>query len=287
MEPNPAVLHWRRLRKSPVGTAGALIVALVIMMAIFAPALAPHDPNLQELTLRLKPPFWKEGAVPGYLLGTDVLGRDQLSRLIYGARISVSIGATAVLLAGAIGVTMGLTAGYLGGLVDNLLMRFTDGFIAFPGLLLTILVMGVVGSGVSTLVLVLGLTGWVGYCRVVRGETLALREREFVLAARSLGQTAPRIMLKHLLPNVGASVVVLATLNVAQTILAESGLSYLGIGVPPEVPTWGRMLSEGRQYLAVAPWLSTFPGIAISVTVLGIIFLGDWLRDVLDPRLRR
>lgn len=287
MEPNPAALRWRRLRKSPVGITGAVIVALVILVALFAPVLAPHDPNLQELTLRLKPPFWKEGAAPGYLLGTDVLGRDQLSRLIYGARISVSVGATAVLLAGAIGVAMGLASGYLGGLVDNLLMRFTDGFIAFPGLLLTILVMGVVGSGVSTLVLVLGLTGWVGYCRVVRGETLALREREFVLAARSLGQTAPRIMWKHLLPNVSASVVVLATLNVAQTILAESGLSYLGIGVPPEVPTWGRMLSEGRQYLAVAPWLSTFPGIAISVTVLGIIFLGDWLRDVLDPRLRR
>lgn len=237
--------------------------------------------------MRLKPPAFTEGGSPAHLLGTDTLGRDLLSRIIYGSRISVAVGLAAVVVAGTVGVTLGLVSGYAGKWVDTLLMRFTDGFLAIPGLLLTMMVIGIVGPGVGTLILVLGVTRWVGYARVVRGETLSLRERDYVHAARALGQRSWRILFKHILPNVSGSVIVLATLNVASVILAESGLSYLGIGVPPDVPTWGAMLSEGRNYIANAWWLATFPGFAISITVLGIIFLGDWLRDVLDPRLRR
>lgn len=278
---------WRRLLRSPVGLIGFLLVTAVLLVAAVAPWLAPHDPDLKEPKLRLKPPVWVSGSVPGYPLGTDVLGRDQLSRLIYGARVSVAVGVSAVVVAGAIGTAMGLVTGYFGGWVDALLMRFTDGFIAIPSLLLTMLVLGVVGPGLTTLILVLGVTRWVDYCRVVRGETLSIREREYVQAARALGQRPALILVLHILPNVSASIIVLATLNVANVILAESGLSFLGLGVPPNVPTWGRMLAEGRQYMASAWWLATFPGICISLTVLGIIFLGDWLRDVLDPRLRR
>jgi len=277
----------RRLRRSPVGLVGLVLVMAVVGVAIFAQWLAPHDPNLKNPSLRLKPPAWAEGSVPGYPLGTDVLGRDQLSRLIYGARISVAVGAAAVVVAGAIGITMGMVAGYMGGWVDALLMRFTDGFLAIPSLLLTMMVAGVAGPGIWTLIIVLGATRWVEYCRVVRGETLAIREREYVQAAVALGQRTAPILWKHVLPNVRASIIVLATLNVANVILPEAGLSFLGLGVPPDVPTWGRMLAEGRQYMASAWWLATFPGICISVTVLGITFLGDWLRDVLDPRLRR
>lgn len=278
---------WRRLLRSPVGLIGAALVSSVLLIAALAPWLAPHDPDLKEPKLRLKPPAWAAGSVPGYPLGTDVLGRDQLSRLIYGARVSVAVGVSAVVVAGAIGTGIGLVTGYFGGWIDTLLMRFTDGFIAIPSLLLTMLVIGVVGPGLATLILVLGVTRWVDYCRVVRGETLSVREREYVQAARALGQRPVLILVRHILPNVSASIIVLATLNVANVILAESGLSFLGLGVPPTVPTWGRMLAEGRQYMASAWWLATFPGICISLTVLGIIFLGDWMRDVLDPRLRR
>lgn len=283
----PGRSAWRRLLRSPVGLTGALLVSLVLLVGLLAPWIAPRDPAAQNPALRLKPPAWEEGSVPGYPLGTDVLGRDVLSRLIYGARVSVAVGMAAVVVAGAIGTAIGLATGYFGGWVDGLLMRFTDGFLAIPSLLLTMMVIGVVGPGLPTLILVLGVTRWVDYCRVVRGETLSIREREFVQAARALGQRPFRILLKHILPNVSASIIVLATLNVANVILAESGLSFLGLGVPPSVATWGRMLAEGRQYMASAWWLATFPGICISLTVLGIIFLGDWLRDVLDPRLRR
>lgn len=285
--PYPGRGPWRRLLRSPVGLTGAILVSLVLLVALLAPVLAPQDPAAQNPKLRLKPPAWVEGSALGYPLGTDVLGRDVLSRIIYGTRVSVAVGLAAVVVAGAIGTAMGLTTGYFGGWVDTVLMRFTDGFIAIPSLLLTMLVVGVVGPGLVPLIVVLGVTRWVDYCRVVRGETLSIREREYVQAARALGQRPAKILVKHILPNVSASIIVLATLNVANVILAESGLSFLGLGVPPTVPTWGRMLAEGRQYLASAWWLATFPGICISLTVLGIIFLGDWLRDVLDPRLRR
>lgn len=195
------------------------------------------------------------------------------------------VGITAVTLAAAVGVTVGVAAGFLGGLWDSMLMRFVDAFIAIPSLLLTMLMIGVLGGGLWTIVLVLGLTRWVTYARVSRGQVLSLREREYVEAARALGQSELRVATKHVIPNIGSSLIVIATLNVAQVILAEAGLSFLGFGVPYTVPTWGRMLSEGRNYLAIAWWMATFPGVAITVTVLGITFLGDWLRDVFDPRL--
>ncbi|MEW8979966.1 MAG: ABC transporter permease [Symbiobacterium sp.] len=278
---------WRRLRRSPVGMTGAVIVAIVLLVAAFAPQLAPYDPNLKNPAIRLKPPAWVEGGDPAHLLGTDTLGRDILSRIIYGSRVSVSVGVAAVLVAGAIGVVLGLVSGFAGRWVDTVLMRFTDAFLAIPSLLLTMLVVGIVGPGVGTLILVLGVTRWTSYARVVRGETLSVRERDFVQAAEATGVPRWLILFRHVLPNVAGSVIVLATTNVASVILTESSLSFLGIGVPPDVPTWGAMLSEGRNYIASAWWLATLPGLAISITVLGIIFLGDWLRDVLDPRLRR
>jgi peptide/nickel transport system permease protein len=278
---------WQKLRQSPVGLTGAILLSLVILIALFAPVIAPHDPNLKEPLLRLKPPVWMVGSVPGFLFGTDALGRDILSRVIYGARVSVAVGMAAVVVAGALGVTIGLVTGYFGGIIDNLLMRFTDAFISIPGLLLTMLVVGITGPGVWTLILVLGVTTWVAYARVVRGETLAVREREYVQAARALGQKDFSIIFKHVMPNVRGSIIVLATMNVASVILAESSLSFLGLGVPPSVPTWGSILSDGRNVITHAWWVATFPGIAISLTVLGITFMGDWLRDYFDPRLRR
>lgn len=278
---------WAKLRRSPVGLTGAIIILCVLIVALLAPVLAPHDPNLKDPALRLKPPAWVEGSAPGHLLGTDTLGRDIFSRVIYGTRVSVAVGVCAVLVAGSIGVALGLVTGYLGGLVDTFLMRFTDAFLSIPGLLLTMLVVGVTGPGLWTLIGVLGVTRWVTYARVVRGETLAVKERDYVQAALALGQTNFWILLRHILPNVRGSVIVLATLNVATVILAESSLSFLGLGVPPTVPTWGSILSDGRNYITHAWWVATFPGIAISLTVLGITFLGDWLRDYFDPRLRR
>lgn len=276
----------RRLLRSPIGTVGAIICVLVLLVALLAPVLAPHDPNLKDPVLRLKPPAWKAGGTWEYPLGTDTLGRDMLSRILYGARVSISVGLAAVVVAGAVGVVLGVLAGFYGGWVDTALMRFTDGFMAIPSLLLSMLVIGILGPGVWTLIGVLGFTRWTSYARVVRGETISVREREFVQAARALGQTNSRIMTRHLLPNVMGSIIVLATVNVSTVILAESGLSFLGLGVPVTTPTWGGMLSEGRNYIMNAWWLATFPGLAISITVLGVIFLGDWLRDVLDPRLR-
>lgn len=278
---------WSKLVRSPVGLTGAIILLVVLSAAILAPMLAPYDPNLKDPRLRLKPPVWVEGGVKGHLLGTDTLGRDILSRVIYGARVSVSVGISAVLVSGLIGVSLGLMTGYFGGVLDSALMRFTDAFQAIPTLLLTLLVVGIVGPGLWTLIGVLGVTRWVRYARVVRGETLAVREREYVQAARALGQTNFWILLRHIMPNVRGSIIVLGTLNVAAVILAESNLSFLGLGVPPTTPTWGGILADGRNYLTNAWWVATFPGIAISLTVLGIAFLGDWLRDHFDPRLRR
>lgn len=278
---------WPKLRRSPVGLTGAVLVALVLFVAVFAPLLAPHDPNLKNPRLRLKPPVGMEGYVEGYYLGTDTLGRDILSRVLYGARISVAVGVAAVLVAGSIGVVVGLTTGYFGGWFDAAVMRFTDAFQSIPGLLLTLLVVGIVGPGLLTLIGILGVTRWVTYARVVRGETLTTREREYVHAARALGQRNVWILFRHILPNVRSSIIVLATLNVGTVILAESSLSFLGLGVPPTIPTWGGILSDGRNYITHAWWVATFPGMAISLTVLGITFLGDWLRDYYDPRLRR
>lgn len=258
----------------------------MITVAISAPFLTPFDPREINIVDRLQPPSWPdtEGAV--HVLGTDSLGRDVLARVIYGARVSLMVGLTAVFIAGSIGVVLGLIAGYFGGFIDDFIMRAADIQLAFPFILLAISVMAVLGPGLFKVIAVLGVSGWVQYSRIVRGQVISLRETEFVEAARAIGATNGQIMVRHILPNAWAPVIVIASFSVAGTIIAEASLSFLGLGVPPEVPTWGGMLSEGREYLERASWLVLFPGLAISMTVLGINFVGDWIRDYLDPRMK-
>jgi peptide/nickel transport system permease protein len=273
------------LRRSPVGMLGFLLVVIILFLAIFGSTIAPFDPTQHHLRDRYKPPG-HESEVGLFLLGTDQLGRDILSRIIAGSRISVIVGLTAALIGGSIGVTYGLIAGFVGGRVDTLLMRVADAFLGIPFIVLVVAVSGVVGPGLGTLILILGVTGWVSYARVTRGEVLVAREQDYVLAARAMGQYDLLIMFRHILPNVMASAIVLTALGVGTTILAESSLSFLGLGVQPPTVTWGLMLADGKQVLGSAWWMSTFPGLAITLTVLGIVFLGDWLRDFLDPRMR-
>lgn len=280
----------RSLLRSPVGIVGFVLVAGAILGALFAPLLAPHEPGAFHLRSRFVPPMWIEGGTSEFPLGTDQLGRDLLSRLFFGARVSLMVGFLGVLISLVIGVVLGLIAGYYGGWLDNVISRVIDTFMAIPFIVLAMSVIAVVGpqggNSILILVIVLGATGWVTFARVVRGEVMAVKTLEYVEAARALGQRQASLVFKHVLPNVTASIIVLGTLNVAAVIIAESALSFLGLGVQPPVVTWGIMLSDGRDHLATSWWLSTFPGIAITLTTLGMIMLGDWLRDVLDPRMQ-
>ncbi len=267
----------------------AVIVLIIIAaMAIFGDQIAPKDPNRQNIIQRLQPPMVAErsGDVE-FLLGTDGLGRDVLSRLILGARISLLVGLTAVMIGGTLGTTLGMVAGYFGGRVDDVIMRLADIQLAFPFILLAIMFLVVLGQGVLNLILILGIGQWVTYARIARGQTISQREKEFVEAARALGASTGSILLRSVLPNILAPLIVIASFNIASVILAEAALSFLGLGVPPTVPTWGGMLAESRdQIIAGRWWLSVFPGVAIALTVLSFNILGDWLRDLLDPRLR-
>jgi peptide/nickel transport system permease protein len=265
---------------------GAIVVLLIVLSAVLSPWLAPYDPNLQNLIGRLAKPLTSTADGHFHLLGTDQLGRDIVSRLIYGARVSLLVGAFASLIAGTIGVTLGLIAGYNGGRTDAAIMRLCDVQLALPYILIAISVLAVLGAGLINIIIVLSLTQWVTYARVVRSGALSVKEKEFVLAARALGFRAPKIMLRYVLPNVFAPVIVIATFSVAQTIVAESALSFLGLSVPPSIPSWGGMLADGRTYLVVAWWLATLPGLAITLTVIGVNLFGDWLRDYLDPKLQ-
>jgi peptide/nickel transport system permease protein len=278
-------MRWAR--RSPLAMVGVIIVGAVIVAALAAPLLATTDPIDQDLTVVLKPPFWLEDGSLHHPLGTDHLGRDVYSRLVYGAQISLTISVLAALLGALVGVAAGLVAGYVGGRADAVIMRIVDLNLAFPLILLALAVVALLGASLRNLVIVMTITTWMIYARVVRGLSLTLREQEFVQAVRALGAHDLRIVARHVLPNVFAPILVIWTLEVARVILMESALSFLGLGVPPPTPTWGRMLAEGRDYLTVAGWISIFPGVAIMVTVLGINFLGDGLRDLLDPRLRR
>ena len=276
-----------RARAHGIALLGLGVIVTSATLAALAPALAPDDPVRNDLLARLTPPMWLDGGSWRHPLGTDTLGRDVVSRLLYGARVSLLVGFSAVVVAGGLGVVLGLVAGYYGGRLDDLLMRLGDVQLAFLALVLAVAVLAVVGAGLGNVVLVLGVTGWVTYARIARAETLSLRHREFVESARALGARDAAILWRHVLPNVLPPLVVVATFSVARTIIAEASLSFLGLGIPPPAPSWGAMLDEGRNYLTTGWWLALFPGLAILGVVLGINVVGDWLRDTLDPRVER
>ncbi len=284
----PQRSEWERARRSllqaRLAVAGLVILVLVTLCAVFAEQLAPYDPNDVAPVNRLKPPGLL-GGDPRFPLGTDGLGRDVLSRTLYGARVSLAVGFIAVIISGVLGVALGLLAGYYGGWLDDVIGRIADVQLAFPAILLYIAVLAVLGNGLLNVILILGISRWVVYGRVIRGDTMSVREKEFVQAARTIGTPDRLILWRHILPNTFAPIIVIASFSVAATIITEASLSFLGLGVPPSVPTWGQMLADGREVIRLAWWPATVPGLAIMFTVLGINVVGDWLRDFLDPRL--
>lgn len=275
----------RSLLANKAGALGLLILLLIVLAALAAPQLAPSDPLQRDLALKLLPPAWMDGGSSTHWLGTDSQGRDLLSRIVYGTRSSLTVGLATVVLSGAIGLALGVAAGFAGGWVDAVIMRVIDAMLAIPTMLFMLVIALVAGSGILPLVGVIAATSWVSYARLVRAEVLRVKEMEFVGAARISGVSPARIVVRHLIPNVMSSFIVISALNVGSVILAESALSFLGFGIQPPQISWGQMLSDGRQYLATSWWVATFPGVAITLTVLSIILIGDWLRDYLDPRL--
>jgi peptide/nickel transport system permease protein len=275
----------RKLLENKSAVFGLIMVLAVVFAAVFAPFISPHDPTLQDVEKRLLPPIGEEGTNPAHLLGTDHLGRDIVSRLIYGARISIVVSVSAVALSAFLGTLIGLLSGFYGGKVDNIFMRIADVQLAFPFILLAIAIIAVLGPNLQNIIIVMGITGWVIYARVVRAEVLSLREKEYILAVKALGGSNRRIIFQHLFPNVIPPVIVIVTLEMARMIIMEAALSFLGLGIQPPTPTWGGMLADGRVYISTSWWLATFPGLVIMLVVLGINLLGNWLRDILDPRL--
>ncbi len=275
---------WRKLTRNPTVLMGALVLLVVVGAALAAPKVAPHDPARQSLLRRFTPPLWEKGGNAAYPLGTDQIGRDILSRLIHGARISLLVGVSAVVVSLVVGVSLGLLSGFVGGRVDTVVMTIVDITLSFPQILLALAFVAAVGPSLITIIVVLGLTGWERYARVVRAEVLVLREKDFVEAARAMGAGTTRTLVRHMLPNTFSSIIVLSTLQVAQAILQEAALSFLGVGSGSAYPTWGQMIALGRDFVTVAWWLPTFPGLAILLTVLAINLVGDRLRDALDPR---
>jgi peptide/nickel transport system permease protein len=266
---------------------GMLILLVVTFVAIFGPWLAPFDPNRQNIMMRLLEPGQPGAGDLTYWLGSDQLGRDVLSRLLYGARVSLLVGVAAIVVGGTLGTIAGLVSGYFGGWIDDVIMRLGDIQLAFPFILLAIMFLVVLGPGLVNIILVLGIGQWITYARIVRAQTLSLREKEYVEAARAMGDSTFSILFRTILPNIIAPLTVIASFNVAGVILSEAALSFLGLGVPPDVPTWGSMLSESRDHLLSNKWwLAVFPGLAIVFTVLAFNIIGDWLRDFLDPRLK-
>ncbi|AKS31566.1 ABC transporter permease [Mycolicibacterium goodii] len=276
-------MMMHRVLKARMALPALTVLALVVLCAVLAPVLSPFDPNAQDLLTRLSPPQW----TGGHLLGTDNLGRDVLSRLIYGARISLFVGLAVALISGTIGALVGIVAGYRGGWADRVLMRLADVQLAFPAILLALAVVAFLGNGLWVVIIVLGVTNWVSYARVARSSVLSLRERDYVLEARAIGVGSATIMRRHLLPNVLASLITIAALNVASAIVVESALSFLGLGVPADIPTWGSMLADGQLYLGTSWWIAVFPGLALMLTALSINITGDAIRDAVDPRAYR
>ncbi|HEV8720263.1 MAG TPA: ABC transporter permease [Candidatus Binatia bacterium] len=280
----PTVRTSKRPQLHVKAFTGGVIVLAFIVIGIAGPGLAPSDPNKQELTAMMTAP---QGIGSAHVLGTDNLGRDILSRVIHGSRVSLLVAFAVVFVSGFVGITLGAISGYFGGKVDFVIQKLVEVIWAFPPLLLGITIMAFLGQGLFNLILALVAQRWIPYCRVVRGQTLSLRSRDFVIAARCLGASHRKIITRHILPNLIQTSLVIGTFAMASSIIAEASLSFLGVGVPPEIPTWGTMLADARIYISTAWWLPLFPGLCIFITVLGINLLGDALRDVLDPRLKR
>jgi peptide/nickel transport system permease protein len=272
------------LFRSKTGTLGFLLTILIVVLAIFAPQIAPNDPNKINAVHLLKPPVWEEGGSTRFLLGTDNLGRDLLSRIIHGSRVSLLVGFFSVVVAGVIGSFLGLMAGFFGGIVDSAIMRLSDAFLSIPRVLLALVVLSVMSPGMLTLIFVIGVTNWVVYARLIRSEVLVIRQLDYIKAAYIARCSNSRIIFRHILPNVFSSIIVVSTLSVAQSIILEASMSFLGLGIQPPTVSWGGILADGRNYLASNWWIATFPGIGITISVVGIMFLGNWLRDVLDPK---
>jgi peptide/nickel transport system permease protein len=264
-----------------------VVLIIVVIMAIFAPWLAPYPYDQINMPDRLMPPAFVEGGSTSHILGTDNIGRDILSRVIYGARISLSVAVLVIAITASIGTVLGIAAGYLGGRTDAFLMRVTDISLAFPAILIALLFAATIGPGYWTVVIAISLLGWAPYARIIRGEALKLRDADFVAQARIIGTPPARIMVRHIFPNIVNPLIIMATLSVGMVILTEAILSYLGAGIPPPAASWGNMVNDGRSLIDTSWWISTFPGIAIGLVVLAGNFLGDWIRDKLDPRLRQ
>jgi peptide/nickel transport system permease protein len=278
---------FRMLLASRAGLFGLVMIVVLVTVALSAPFLGLPDPIRSDLRARMLAPTWDGLFSPGaHPLGTDQVGRDILSRIVYGSRITLVVAASAVVLGGVIGVFLGIVAGYVGGITDRVLMRLVDIQLAIPLMLLALLVVAALGPSLTNLVLVLAVTSWIRYARIIRGQVLTLRDREFVLSARAVGASRLRIMLRHILPNVMTPALVVATLELARVIIMDAALSFLGLGVQPPTASWGRMLAEGRVYISSSWWIVTFPGLAIVLTVLSVNLFGDWLRDVFDPKMR-
>ncbi len=286
VEPRAGRPAWRRLWRLKWGLGAALAMLIIIVMTILAPWVAPHDPIAVNIRHRLAPPVWMARGTADHLLGTDQVGRDLLSRVIYGGRVSLVVGVAAVLISATIGVLMGLAAGYIGKSTDWTIMTLVNVMLTFPFVLLALAVIAVLGPSLLNMIIVLGVADWPLYARVIRAETLSIRERDFVVAGRALGMSHGRLVFRQILPNLVSAIVVIATLQVARVIILESFLSFLGLGVQPPTPAWGNMLGEGRVYMLNSWWIAAFPGLAIFVTTLAINLVGNALRDWLDPHLK-
>ena len=276
---------WQLLLGNASATVGVVVLLLVVLGAALANVLAPADPLAQSIADRLVPPSFTAGAA-SHPLGTDQLGRDILSRILYGARVSLMVGLLGAGLSAVVGTALGMVGAYYGGWLDRVIVRVANIQLAFPFILLVITIVAVLGPGLQNIILALGISGWVTFARMARTQVLQIRAREFVTAARATGAGNGRILIRHILPSTLSPLIVLASFAVAQMIILESALSFLGLGTPPTTPTWGGMLADSRDYLALAWWLAAFPGLALTLTVLAVNLLGDWLRDVLDPRAR-
>lgn len=283
--PSALATFSHQLFRSPKGFVGLLLVTLAIVGAVFAPVLAPHNPREQSVQTKFAQPVFLDRESP-YLLGGDNLGRDIFSRILYGSQASLAIGVLVTLIAAVVGSLLGGLAGFRGGIIDIIITRLIDLQLSIPFILLALIFLAILGPGFWSVFAALAVALWVNYARLIRGETLKLRESEFVMAAKTIGCTGNRTLLRHIMPNIVQSIIVLATLDMAYVIIFESALTFLGLGIQPPTPTWGYMLSEGRTYLRESPWMTVFPGAAIILTVVGINLLGDWLRDTLDPSLR-